>query len=78
MSKATGDDDDLVVAMDEEEEQSELPSAIECDRRTKQFAQVTGTDEACAHMYLQDCNWDVEVNTSFRYPSIYTPISDWH
>ena len=43
---------------------SSLPSAAECDARSKQFAAVTGTDTALAMFYLQDRKWDLEVITN--------------
>lgn len=33
----------------------------------EQFAEITGTDEACAQFYLQDRKWDLEVNLKFAY-----------
>ena len=41
---------------------SNIPSAAECEARCQQFAAVTGTDTALAMFYLQDREWDVEVN----------------
>ena len=38
-----------------------LPDGETCDRLTKEFAEVTGTDEALGHFLLQDCGWKLEV-----------------
>jgi len=43
----------------------DLPSAIECDRRCKEFAGITCTDTALAMFYLQERDWSVEVSISF-------------
>lgn len=32
-----------------------------CDKLCHQFADITGTDTACGHMFLQDCDWDLGV-----------------
>lgn len=48
----------------EEEEVEEIeqdePNGAECLRRCKEFASVTGTDNALAMFYLQDTKWDLE------------------
>uniref|UniRef100_A0A915IT64 5'-tyrosyl-DNA phosphodiesterase n=1 Tax=Romanomermis culicivorax TaxID=13658 RepID=A0A915IT64_ROMCU len=33
----------------------------ECDRKCKEFAEITGTDSACGHFFLQDCDWNLEI-----------------
>ena len=43
------------------EQDASLPSAAECDRRCKEFAEVTGTDTALAMFFLQDRQWLLEV-----------------
>ena len=43
------------------EQDASLPSAAECDRRCKEFAEVTGTDTALAMFFLQDRQWSLEV-----------------
>ena len=44
-----------------EVDESELPSAEECDKRCKEFASITGTDTALAMFYLQDRAWNLPV-----------------
>ena len=51
-----------------DKEESNLPSAAECDARSKQFAAVTGTDTALAMFYLQDRKWDLEVTVTLIDP----------
>lgn len=36
-------------------------SDAECEAAIRRFAEITGTDEALAHFYLQDFNFEVEV-----------------
>ena len=43
---------------------SEIPDRETCQKLTEQFAEITGTDEACAQFYLQDRKWDLEVSCS--------------
>lgn len=38
-----------------------LPSTEEATRLVNKFAEVTGTDTACAQFYLQDRDWDLQV-----------------
>ncbi|KHN83998.1 5'-tyrosyl-DNA phosphodiesterase [Toxocara canis] len=35
-------------------------SDAECELALKSFAELTGTDEACAHFFLQDVNWELQ------------------
>ena len=51
----TSDDDD-----------ANLPTAAECDRRCKEFAEITGTDTALAMFFLQDRQWSLEVGIHYR------------
>ncbi|KDR19586.1 tyrosyl-DNA phosphodiesterase 2-like isoform X2 [Zootermopsis nevadensis] len=46
----------------------DIPDRETCQKLTEQFAEVTGTDEACAQFYLQDRKWDLErsVNAFFE------------
>ena len=44
-----------------DEDDANLPSAAECDRRCKEFAEITGTDTALAMFFLQDRQWSLEV-----------------
>lgn len=37
-----------------------LPSSAECEVRCQRFAEVTGTDSACALFFLQNHDWHVE------------------
>lgn len=36
------------------------PSNAECEKAMKMFVQITKTDEACAHFFLQDFNWQLQ------------------
>lgn len=56
-------DSDAVYVSDED-----IPDVETCQQRVEQFAQITGTDEACAQFYLQDRKWDLErsVNAFFE------------
>ncbi|KAM3725957.1 5'-tyrosyl-DNA phosphodiesterase [Dirofilaria immitis] len=36
------------------------PSNAECEEAMKKFVQITRTDEACAHFFLQDFNWQLQ------------------
>ncbi|VIO87474.1 Uncharacterized protein BM_BM6959 [Brugia malayi] len=36
------------------------PSNEECEEALKKFVQITKTDEACAHFFLQDFNWQLQ------------------
>ncbi|KAL3982813.1 Endonuclease/Exonuclease/phosphatase family protein [Acanthocheilonema viteae] len=36
------------------------PSNAECEEAMKMFVQITKTDEACAHFFLQDFNWQLQ------------------
>lgn len=40
---------------------SDIPDRDTCQKLTEQFAEITGTNEACAQFYLQDRKWDLEV-----------------
>jgi len=51
-----------------DDEDANLPPAAECDRRCKEFAEVTGTDTALAMLFLQDRQWSLEVR-GFLNPS---------
>uniref|UniRef100_A0A183EVU9 Endo/exonuclease/phosphatase domain-containing protein n=1 Tax=Gongylonema pulchrum TaxID=637853 RepID=A0A183EVU9_9BILA len=42
-----------------------LPSDAECERMLQEFARITRTDEACAHFFLQDFNWQLQASASF-------------
>lgn len=39
----------------------DVPEVEVCQKLVEEFAQITGTDEACAQFYLQDRKWDLEV-----------------
>lgn len=41
-------------------DESDLPSAQECQKRVEQFAEVTNTDEALAQFYLQERQWNLD------------------
>jgi len=45
-----------------EDDDADLPPAAECDRRCKEFAEITGTDTALAMFFLQDRQWSLEVS----------------
>ncbi|XP_063588200.1 tyrosyl-DNA phosphodiesterase 2-like [Penaeus indicus] len=57
-----------VISLDEEEEDEDIPDVATCQSLVEQFAEITGTDEACAQFYLQDRKWDLErsVNAFFE------------
>ncbi len=59
--------------MSDSDEVAALPDAATCDQRSKQFADFTGTDEACAHFFLQDCQWDLEVQHELSKELFLTP-----
>ena len=42
------------------DDESNLPSAAECQKRVEQFAEITQTDEALAQFYLQDRDWHLQ------------------
>ncbi|KAJ8874107.1 hypothetical protein PR048_024948 [Dryococelus australis] len=46
--------------MSNTEENEIIPDRDTCQKLTEQFAEITGTDVACAQFYLQDRNWDLE------------------
>lgn len=41
-----------------------IPNAKEASDLVSQFAEITGTDTACAQFYLQDRDWDLQVYAS--------------
>lgn len=45
-----------------------IPDRDTCQKLTEKFAEITGTDEACAQFYLQDRSWDLQrsVNAFFE------------
>ena len=45
----------------DEEKNENQPNGVECLKRCKEFASITGTDNALAMFYLQDTKWDLEV-----------------
>jgi tyrosyl-DNA phosphodiesterase 2 len=45
-----------------DETDCDIPDRETCQKLTEQFAEITGTDEACAQFYLQDRNWNLEVS----------------
>nr|XP_027207911.1 tyrosyl-DNA phosphodiesterase 2-like [Penaeus vannamei] len=57
-----------VISLDEEDEDEDIPDVATCQSLVEQFAEITGTDEACAQFYLQDRKWDLErsVNAFFE------------
>lgn len=50
---------------DSEVENVSTPSGAECLHRCKEFASITQTDTAVAMFYLQDVEWNLEVNLVF-------------
>ncbi|XP_063231349.1 tyrosyl-DNA phosphodiesterase 2-like [Bacillus rossius redtenbacheri] len=54
--------------MSQSEEEQNIPDRDTCQKLTEQFAEITGTDVACAQFYLQDRCWDLErsVNAFFE------------
>ncbi|XP_042210742.1 tyrosyl-DNA phosphodiesterase 2-like [Homarus americanus] len=59
-------DQDDVISLEDEDEV--IPDVATCQRLVEQFANITGTDEACAQFYLQDRKWNLEksVNAFFE------------
>ncbi|XP_069936326.1 tyrosyl-DNA phosphodiesterase 2 [Cherax quadricarinatus] len=57
MSEREGELD--VVSLENEEDE-DIPDVATCQRLVEQFAEITGTDEACAQFYLQDRKWDLQ------------------
>ncbi|XP_049857278.1 tyrosyl-DNA phosphodiesterase 2-like isoform X1 [Schistocerca gregaria] len=49
-------------------EDEDIPDRETCQKLTEQFAEITGTDVACAQFYLQDRKWDLQrsVNAFFE------------
>ena len=45
----------------EEDVDLDTPSSAECLKRCREFASITGTDNALAMFYLQDTKWDLQV-----------------
>ncbi|XP_054707550.1 tyrosyl-DNA phosphodiesterase 2-like [Uloborus diversus] len=52
----------------DESDSEDIPEASECQLLCEQFAEITGTDTACAQFYLQDRKWGLEqsVNDFFE------------
>ncbi|XP_042866505.1 tyrosyl-DNA phosphodiesterase 2-like isoform X2 [Penaeus japonicus] len=61
-------EDHDVISLEEEEEDEDIPDVATCQSLVEQFAEITGTDEACAQFYLQDRKWNLErsVNAFFE------------
>jgi tyrosyl-DNA phosphodiesterase 2 len=59
-----------------EDVDSDIPDRETCQKLTEQFAEITGTDEACAQFYLQDRKWDLEVrmmwHCNYKYLSTFS------
>ena len=58
--KNTSNESEVILSSDESDNE-DLPDGAECLRRCKEFASVTGTDQALAMFYLQGTKWDLEV-----------------
>ncbi|XP_076031726.1 tyrosyl-DNA phosphodiesterase 2-like [Oratosquilla oratoria] len=60
----TSDSENVNIVDDEDN----IPDRETCQKLVEQFAEVTGTDEACGQFYLQDRNWNLErsVNAFFE------------
>ncbi|GFY69305.1 hypothetical protein TNIN_421821 [Trichonephila inaurata madagascariensis] len=50
----------LSMDSDDSDNSEDIPEVSECQRLCECFAEITGTDEACAQFYLQDRKWDLE------------------
>lgn len=37
-------------------------SDADCEEALQQFVEITHTDEACAHFFLQDFNWKLQAS----------------
>lgn len=44
------------------EDESDIPDSDTAQKLVEQFVEVTQTDGALAHFYLQDRKWDIEVS----------------
>ncbi|VEL14122.1 unnamed protein product [Protopolystoma xenopodis] len=56
---------ELIIIEDDEDEEAidpTLPPADVCLDRCREFARITATDQALAMLYLQNHNWNLEVN----------------
>lgn len=49
----------------------DIPDMQTCQQRVEQFAEITGTDEACAQFYLQDRQWSLEVGFQWLHDNIF-------
>ncbi|GFT07532.1 tyrosyl-DNA phosphodiesterase 2 [Nephila pilipes] len=56
------------MSSDDSDNSEDIPEVSECQRLCECFAEITGTDEACAQFYLQDRKWDLDrsVNDFFE------------
>lgn len=45
----------------------DIPDVAECQKLCEQFAEITGTDVACAQFYLQDRSWNLDVNIKLNF-----------
>ena len=55
---------------DDEDDDSNQLSGAECLIRCKEFASITGTDNALAMFYLQNTKWNLEVKKLLHYKII--------
>lgn len=77
--KASADvSSEVVLSSGDESDDGDLPSGPECLRRCKEFADVTGTNNALAMFYLQGTKWDLEVAlTLFSILDIYRFLNSY-
>lgn len=49
------------------ESDGDIPEVSVCKHLCEEFAEITGTDTACAQFYLQDRKWNLDVSLCFFY-----------
>lgn len=50
------------MSSEESDSDADIPEVAVCQRLCEEFAEITGTDTACAQFYLQDRKWNLDVN----------------
>lgn len=50
------------MSSDDSDNDADIPEVSVCQRLCEEFAEITGTDTACAQFYLQDRKWSLDVN----------------
>lgn len=49
------------MSSEESDSDADIPEVAVCQRLCEEFAEITGTDTACAQFYLQDRKWNLDV-----------------